>query len=92
MNLKIFFFLMQNRQLHFDFKIPYDLVATCGGEARKSLTFPFWCCILKIARTHFCAACGGPNSGQKLNPNSGLSRLPKSQKKYRVEPHFGKKN
>jgi hypothetical protein len=43
----------QNRQLLFDYEIPYDLVAALGGGERKNLTIPFWCCILKIARTHF---------------------------------------
>ena len=33
----------QNRQLHFDYEIPYDLVAEIGDGERKNLTIPFWC-------------------------------------------------
>ena len=35
--------ILQNRQLHFDYEIPYDLVAEIGGGERKNLTIPFWC-------------------------------------------------
>ena len=41
--------ILQNRQLLFDYEIPYDLVAEIGDRERKNLTIPFWCCILKIA-------------------------------------------
>ncbi|PIX56734.1 MAG: hypothetical protein COZ49_00525 [Candidatus Yonathbacteria bacterium CG_4_10_14_3_um_filter_47_65] len=39
-------------------KIPYDLVAERSEANQRNLTFPYWCSILKIVRTHF-AACGG---------------------------------
>ena len=35
--------ILQNRQLHFDYEIPYDLVAEIGDGERKNLTIPFWC-------------------------------------------------
>ena len=49
---------MQNRQLLFSPRKPYDLVAERRVPRREVLTFPTWCSILKIVRTHF-AACGG---------------------------------
>ncbi len=50
---------MQNRQLLFSPKIPYDLVAACGGPMPKNLQFPLWWSILKVVRTHFAAKGGG---------------------------------
>ena len=35
--------ILQNRQLLFDYEIPYDLVAEIGDGERKNLTIPFWC-------------------------------------------------
>ena len=41
--IKIFFYpeceFRQNRQLIFDYKIPYDLVAASGGQTEGNLTF-----------------------------------------------------
>ncbi len=34
--------ILQNRQLLFSPKIPYDLVAACGGPMPKNLQFPLW--------------------------------------------------
>ena len=34
--------ILQNRQLIFSPKIPYDLVAACGGPVPKNLQFPVW--------------------------------------------------
>ena len=56
---------MRNRQFVFAPKIEYQLAAESANRADKlreanqnSLTFPFWCSILEVVRTHF-AACGG---------------------------------
>ncbi len=58
---------MQNRQLIFSPKIPYDLVAAEGGLVHKNLQFPVWWSILKIVRTHF-AACGGEGLAKNSEP------------------------
>ena len=34
--------ILQNRQLIFDYKIPYDLVAASGGQTEGNLTFSRW--------------------------------------------------
>ena len=60
---------MQNRQLIFSPKIPYDLVAACGGLVPKNLQFPVWWSILKVVRTHF-AACGGEGLAKNSEPKS----------------------
>ena len=51
---------MRNRQFVFTPKIEYELVAESAERADKlreanqnSLTFPFWCSILELVRTHF---------------------------------------
>ena len=56
---------MRNRQFVFAPKIEYQLAAESANRADKlreanqnSLTFPTWCSILELVRTHF-AACGG---------------------------------
>jgi len=56
---------MRNREFVFTPKIEYELVAESAERADKlreanqnSLTFPTWCSILELVRTHF-AACGG---------------------------------
>ena len=57
---------MRNREFVFTPKIEYKLVDESFDftqdklrEANQnSLTFPFWCGILELVRTHF-AACGG---------------------------------
>ncbi|PIR05052.1 MAG: hypothetical protein COV57_01230 [Candidatus Liptonbacteria bacterium CG11_big_fil_rev_8_21_14_0_20_35_14] len=54
-------FPTENRQFRFEPKNPYDLVAERRVPRREDLTFPDWCRILKIVRTHF-AACGGEES------------------------------
>ena len=55
--IKIFFYpeceFRQNRQLIFDYKIPYDLVAAGGDLTEGNLTFSRWYAIIKIVRTHF---------------------------------------
>jgi len=60
---------MQNRQLIFSPKIPYDLVAACGGPVHKNLQFPVRWSILKVVRTHF-AACGGVSLAKNSEPKS----------------------
>jgi len=57
--------ILQNRQLIFSPKIPYDLVAERSEANQRNLTFPYWCCILKIVRTHF-AVCGGEEPTQQI--------------------------
>ena len=44
---------MRNRQFVFTPKIEYKLVAERSEANQNSLTFPTWCSILKIVRTHF---------------------------------------
>ncbi len=58
---------MQNRQLLFSPKIPYDLVAAEGGPVDKNLHFPLWWSIFEIVRTYF-AACGGGNLAKNSEP------------------------
>jgi len=48
------------------------LVAERGQSPREALTFPTWCSIFKIVRTHF-AACGGEEVPRK---NERLRREP----------------
>ena len=59
--MKKFSFPIENRQFRFEAKNPYDLVAEPRLRRGEALTFPDWCRILKIVRTHF-AACGGEES------------------------------
>ena len=49
---------MRNREFVFTPKIEYELVAERSEANQNSLTFPVWCSILELVRTHF-AACGG---------------------------------
>jgi len=44
---------MQNRQLIFSPRIPYDLVTERSEATASCLQFPVWWAILKIVRTHF---------------------------------------
>ena len=44
---------MQNRQLIFSPKKPYDLVAERSEASPVDLTFPVWWTILKLARMFF---------------------------------------
>ena len=60
---------MQNRQLLFSPKIPYDLVAACGGPVHENLQFSVWWSIFEIVRTHF-AAIGGEESAKNSEPKS----------------------
>ena len=49
---------MRNREFVFTPKIEYELVAERSEANQNSLTFPFWCSILELVRTHFAAAGG----------------------------------
>ena len=49
---------MRNRQFVFAPKIEYELVAERSEANQNSLTFPIWCSILELVRTHFAAAGG----------------------------------
>ena len=49
---------MRNRQFVFTPKIEYKLVAERSEANQNSLTFPFWCNILELVRTHFAAEGG----------------------------------
>lgn len=42
--------ILQNRQLLFDFKIPYNLVAEGGQNSPKNLTFPKWWTLADLNR------------------------------------------
>jgi len=59
--------ILQNRQLIFSPKIPYDLVAERSEATAPCLQFPVWWAILKVVRTHF-AACGGENLAKNSEP------------------------
>jgi len=56
---------MRNRQFVFTPKIEYELVAERSEANQNSLTFPFWCSILELVRTHF-AAEGGDGKPPKF--------------------------
>ena len=60
---------MQNRQLIFSPRKPYDLVAERSEATAPCLQFPVWWTILKIVRTHFAAA-GGENLAKNSEPKS----------------------
>ncbi|MCI0542597.1 hypothetical protein L0Y69_02500 [bacterium] len=45
--------ILQNRQLIFSPKIPYDLVAAEDGPVHKNLQFPVWWCLYDKVRTHY---------------------------------------
>ena len=57
--MKKFSFPKRNREFVFEPKVPYNLVADPAFAGEACLTFPNWCRILKIVRTHFAAASGG---------------------------------
>ena len=61
---------MQNRQLIFSPKIPYDLVAERSEANLENLQFPVWWAILKIVRTHFAAAGGEEIPPRNSEPKS----------------------
>ena len=44
---------MRNREFVFTPKIEYELVAERSEANQNSLTFPTWCSILELVRTHF---------------------------------------
>ena len=44
---------MPNRDFVFTPKIEYELVAERSEANQNSLTFPIWCSILELVRTHF---------------------------------------
>ena len=60
---------MQNRQLIFSPRIPYDLVAERSEATTSGLQFPVWWSILKVVRTHF-AATGGEGLAKNSEPKS----------------------
>ena len=59
--------ILQNRQLIFSPKIPFNLVASLRSATHKSLTFPYWLRILKLVRTFFAPRFArGGGKGQKI--------------------------
>ena len=68
---------MRNRQFVFTPKIEYELVAERSEANQRNLTFPFWCSILELVRTHF-AACGG----EEFPPR----KFGKTAKPHRLKP------
>jgi len=79
--LKIFFYL-QNQKLIFSFNFPFNLAAERSEAAQKSLTFPKWWTILKLART---ISAPSLRSGRRKNPKNltarrVLQKLPKNRK------------
>ena len=72
---------MRNRQFVFAPKIEYQLVAERSEANQNSLTFPTWCSILELVRTHF-AACGGEKSPRE-NSERRRSRTAQNRKRTR---------
>src|SRR3989344_5317781 len=90
---------MRNRQFVFTPKIEYKLVAERSEANQNSLTFPTWCSILKIVRTHFVPTAVAdeeilPRKFGKAAPArrslgaGGEPRRPKPGEKHRLEPYF----
>jgi len=74
---------MRNREFVFTPKIEYKLVAERGEANQNSLTFPTWCSILELVRTHF-AACGG----EEVPPR----KFGKAAEPHRSKPQKNPKN
>ena len=70
---------MRNRQFVFAPKIEYQLVAERSEANQNSLTFPTWCSILELVRTHF-AACGGEENPPRKFGKAAEPHRSKSQK------------
>ena len=65
--------ILRNREFVFTPKIEYKLVAERSEANQNSLTFPFWCSILELVRTHF-AACGGEENPPRNSENAAEPR------------------
>ena len=72
---------MQNRQLIFSLKKPYELVAERGEANPVDLTFPVWWRILEVVRTHFAAY-----GGEKSLPRKSEIAAPPRRTKTAKEP------
>ena len=59
---------MRNRQFVFTPKIEYELVAGRSEANQNSLTFPFWCSILELVRTHFSGKFGKAAEPHRSKP------------------------
>ena len=60
---------MRNRQFVFAPKIQYKLVAERSEANQNSLTFPTWCSILELIRTHFSEKIPPQKFGKAAEPN-----------------------
>ena len=60
---------MRNRQFFFTPKIEYELVAERSEANQNSLTFPVWCSILELVRTHFSEKIPPRKSGKAAEPH-----------------------
>ena len=61
--------ILRNRQFVFEPKKPYDLAAAEGGGWPVDLTFPKWCSILKLVRTHFSEKISPRKFGKAAEPH-----------------------
>ena len=71
---------MRNREFVFTPKIQYKLVAERSEANQNSLTFPFWCSILELVRTHF---------SEKIPPQK-FGKAAACTERSRSEPHRSK--
>ena len=82
---------MRNREFVFTPKIEYKLVAERSEANQNPLTFPIWCGILELVRTHF-AACGGEEAPPaKIRKGGGAAPLKTAKEpgeKHRLKPYF----
>ena len=60
---------MRNREFVFTPKIEYKLVAERSEANQNSLTFPTWCSILELVRTHFSEKISPRKFGKAAEPH-----------------------
>ena len=60
---------MRNHQFVFTPKIEYELVAERSEANQNSLTFPMWCSILELVRTHFAEKIPPRKFGKAAEPH-----------------------
>ena len=59
---------MRNREFVFTPKIEYELAAERSEANQNSLTFPTWCSILELVRTHFAEPFLRKGLGEEVPP------------------------
>ena len=76
---------MRNREFVFTPKIEYELVAERSEANQNSLTFPTWCSILELVRTHFSEKIPPRKFGKAAEPH-------RSKPQKRPEKKIGSNN